>query len=115
MLSGVLTLKSVQEEKKFYSTYTLFHLFREPIPTRALDFNKPMGKQVCVFPFCREFLLQYIQLSPTPLEIAESIETMCVRENGLKVRMVPTKFNTKAVDTEEDRLVVESLPGSNSI
>ena len=90
-------------------SYNALYFSREPIPTRALGVNKPMGKQICVIPFRREFLLQYIQLSPTPLEIAESIDMMRVLENGFKVRMVPTKFNTKAVDTEEDRLVVESL------
>ena len=95
--------------------YNALYFSREPIPTRALGVNKPMGKQICIIPFRREFLLQYIQLSPTPLEIAESIDMMRVLENGLKVRMVPTKFNTKAVDTEEDRLVVESLLGSGSI
>lgn len=82
---------------------------REPIPTRALGINKPMGKQICVIPFRREFLLKYIELSPTPLEVAESIDMMRVLENGLKVRMVPTKFNTKAVDTKADKLEVESL------
>jgi 3-deoxy-manno-octulosonate cytidylyltransferase (CMP-KDO synthetase) len=96
-------------------SYNALYFSREPIPTRALGVNKPMGKQICVIPFRREFLLQYIQLSPTPLEIAESIDMMRVLENGFKVRMVPTKFNTKAVDTEEDRLVVESLLGSDSI
>ena len=88
---------------------------REPIPTRALGINKPMGKQICIIPFRREFLLRYIQLSPTPLEIAESIDMMRVLENGVKVRMVPTKFNTKAVDTEADRLAVEALLINDSL
>ena len=89
--------------------FDALYFSREPIPTRALGFNEPMGKQICIIPFRREFLLKYIQLLPTPLEIAESIDMMRVLENGFKVRMVPTKFNTKAVDTEADRLEVESL------
>ena len=40
---------------------------------------------------------------------------MRILENGFKVRMVPTKFNTKAVDTEADRLAVEALLINDSL
>jgi 3-deoxy-manno-octulosonate cytidylyltransferase (CMP-KDO synthetase) len=46
-------------------------------------------------------------LEPTPLEIAESVDMMRVLEHGLKVHMVPTNYNTYAVDTEEDLINVE--------
>ena len=81
---------------------------REPIPTRRFG-NVPMKKQVCVIPFTREFLLQYTRLSPTPLEIAESVDMMRVLENGEKVKMVPTKHHTYPVDTETDLARVEEL------
>ena len=97
------------------TSYNALYFSREPIPTRALGINKPMGKQICVIPFRRDFLLTYIQLPPTPLEVAESIDMMRVLENGHKVKMVPTKFNTKAVDTESDRLVVESLMANDHL
>ncbi len=81
---------------------------REPIPTRRFG-NVPMKKQVCVIPFTREFLLQYTRLSPTPLEIAESVDMMRVLEHGEKVKMVPTKHQTYPVDTESDLTRVEEL------
>ena len=81
---------------------------REPIPTRRFG-NIPMKKQVCVIPFTREFLLQYTRLSPTPLEIAESVDMMRVLEHGEKVKMVPTKHQTYPVDTESDLTRVEEL------
>jgi len=80
---------------------------REPIPTRAKIDAIPMGKQICVIPFRRDFLIEYNGLEPTPLEIAESVDMMRVLEHGLKVRMVPTNYNTNAVDTEEDLINVE--------
>ena len=43
---------------------------REPIPTRSKTTDIPMKKQVCIIPFKREFLLEYTELDPTPLEIA---------------------------------------------
>jgi len=80
---------------------------REAIPTRCKVDNPPLGKQVCVIPFRRDFLLEYTQMEPTPLEIAESVDMMRVLEHGRKVCMVPTKFNTKAVDTQQDLIDVE--------
>jgi len=119
-LLGEITTDDEFEDRNCIKTvidrnYDALYFSREPIPTRALGFNKPMGKQICIIPFRREFLLRYIQLSPTPLEIAESIDMMRVLENGFKVRMVPTKFNTKAVDTEADRLAVEALLINDSL
>ena len=75
---------------------------REPIPTRSKSTNVLMGKQVCVIPFRRNYLIEYTQLTPTPLEITESIDMMRVLEHGKKVRMTPTKYNTQSVDTQED-------------
>ena len=40
---------------------------REPIPTRCKVENIPMGKQVCIIPFRRDFA--WVP-APTPLEIA---------------------------------------------
>jgi len=82
---------------------------REPIPTRSKGDIVPMKKQVCVIPFTRAFLLEYTELPPTPLEIAESIDMMRVLEYGMRVRMIPTKHQTFAVDTKEDLVKVEKL------
>jgi len=82
---------------------------REPIPTRCKVTDIPMGKQVCIIPFRRDFLIEYTQLVPTPLEIVESVDMMRVLEHGLKVRMAPTRHNTQAVDTLLDLKKVERL------
>ena len=75
---------------------------REPIPTRCKVDEIPMGKQVCIIPFRRDYLLEYTRLAPTPLEIAESVDMMRILEHGMKVRMVPTLHDTQAVDTPAD-------------
>jgi 3-deoxy-manno-octulosonate cytidylyltransferase (CMP-KDO synthetase) len=81
---------------------------REPIPTGK--FGKiSIKKQVCVIPFTRDFLIEYTSLKPTPLEIAESVDMMRVLEHGLKVKMIPTKHITQAVDTLDDLKKVEEL------
>jgi 3-deoxy-manno-octulosonate cytidylyltransferase (CMP-KDO synthetase) len=80
---------------------------RQPIPTRALGKAAPIAKQVCVIPFRREFLLEFDALTPTPLEIAESIDMLRVLEHGRDVRMAPTDAVSFSVDTESDRQRVE--------
>ena len=84
---------------------------REPIPSRKKGvLTVPMKKQVCVIPFGRDFLLEYNKMEPTPLEIIESVDMMRILENGMKVKMIDTKYITKAVDTPEDlERVVEMM------
>ena len=84
---------------------------REPIPTRKKGILEvPMKKQVCIIPFTRDFLLEYNEMKATPLEVIESIDMMRILENGRKVKMVNTKFVTKAVDTQDDlKSVIEMM------
>ena len=83
---------------------------REPIPTRKKGAkNIPMFKQVCVIPFRRDFLLKFNQLTPTPLEIVESVDMLRVLEHGMKVKMVPVSFETYSVDTPEDLKIVDEV------
>lgn len=82
---------------------------REAIPTRCKVENIPMGKQVCIIPFRRDYLIEYTKLAPTPLEIVESVDMMRILEHGMKVRMVPTLHDTQAVDTPADLQKVAGL------
>lgn len=89
---------------------------REPIPTRKKGIiDVPMKKQVCIIPFKRDFLLEYNEMKPTPLEVIESIDMMRILENGGKVRMVNTEFKTKAVDTQEDLNQVSEIMKNDEI
>ena len=111
-------LGDIQSEKEFEDRNCIkvvcdldsnaLNFSREPIPTRRFG-NVVMKKQVCIIPFTRDFLLEYTKLAPTPLEIAESVDMMRVLEHGKKVKMVPTKYQTHPVDTQEDLLRVEEL------
>jgi 3-deoxy-manno-octulosonate cytidylyltransferase (CMP-KDO synthetase) len=89
--------------------YDALYFSREPIPTRSKVSAVPMYKQVCIIPFRRDYLLEYSNLKPTPLELLESVDMMRVLEHGDKVRMVPTEHQTCAVDTPEDLKRVEKI------
>jgi 3-deoxy-manno-octulosonate cytidylyltransferase (CMP-KDO synthetase) len=114
-LMGKLNTKEEQadpNEVKVVVDLNDFALYfsREPIPSPwkgAEDI--PMLKQVCIIPFRREFLTTYQNLSPTPLEIIESVDMMRVLEHGYKVKMIHTDIKSYAVDTKEDLEFVEKL------
>lgn len=82
---------------------------REALPSRKKwkGDTVPMYKQVCVIPFRRDFLAQYTDWAPTPLEEIESIDMNRVLEYGHKVKMVYEEFETYCVDTPEDMRKVE--------
>ena len=82
-------------------SFDALYYSRNPIPFGNFD-KLPVGKQVPIIPFRRNFLIKYNSLKPTPLEITESVDMLRVVEHGYKVRMVPTNYETYAVDTAED-------------
>jgi 3-deoxy-manno-octulosonate cytidylyltransferase (CMP-KDO synthetase) len=69
----------------------------------------PHFKHVGIYLFRREFLLRFVSLPPTPLELSESLEQLRVLEHGYPVYMVPVAEDSISVDTEEDLLVAEKL------
>ena len=83
---------------------------REPIPSckKAVG-DVPMMKQVCIIPFRRDFLMKFLALEPTPLEIVESVDMLRAMEHGYKVKMIPISDDTYSVDTMEDLRKVEDL------
>ncbi|MBX9915925.1 MAG: 3-deoxy-manno-octulosonate cytidylyltransferase [Nitrosomonas sp.] len=93
------------------------YMSRRPIPTIAKTgfANTAAYKQVCIIPFRRSTLYQYTHLTPTPLEQLESIDMLRLLEHGMQVKMVPTEFNTQAVDTPEDLARVEKLMAADSL
>ena len=93
-------------DKKGFALY----FSREPIPSvKKGGKDIPMMRQLCIIPFRRDFLLTFNNLSPTPLEIIESIDMLRLLEHGYKVKIVPTESNTYSVDTPEDLAKVEQL------
>jgi 3-deoxy-manno-octulosonate cytidylyltransferase (CMP-KDO synthetase) len=69
----------------------------------------PAFKQVCVFGFVRDTLLEFSTLEPTPLEVAESIDMLRYLEHGRPVHLVETTEDTHAVDVPDDVELVERL------
>lgn len=98
-------VKVVVDKKNF-----ALYFSREPIPSWKKGAKEiPMLKQVCIIPFRRDFLIKFNQIESTPLEIVESVDMLRVLENGYRIKMVLTKYQTYSVDTTRDLQFVENL------
>jgi 3-deoxy-manno-octulosonate cytidylyltransferase (CMP-KDO synthetase) len=83
---------------------------REPIPSRKkYTGDIPMWKQLGIILFSRNALLDYTRMTPTALEIIESIDMNRFLEHGIKIKMIPTVNKTCGVDVPEDIAVVVPL------
>lgn len=84
---------------------------REPIPNlRDVSFDEcDVYKQVCIMPFRRDFLFNYMELEETPLVLAESIDMLRLLEHGYDVKVVETEREVYAVDTEKDHNRVNEM------
>jgi 3-deoxy-manno-octulosonate cytidylyltransferase (CMP-KDO synthetase) len=85
----------------------ILFMSRSPIPSNTRDRIGPRLKQVAIMPFRKKFLLDFEEMSSTPLEIAESVELLRAVEHRVKVRAVKSPYNTISVDTDPDRQEAE--------
>ncbi|MBN1527102.1 MAG: 3-deoxy-manno-octulosonate cytidylyltransferase [Candidatus Omnitrophica bacterium] len=66
-------------------------------------------KHIGLYAFTKDFLFTFRNLPHSALENAEKLEQLRVIENGYKIKVVETKFDTVGVDTHEDLKKVEEL------
>jgi 3-deoxy-manno-octulosonate cytidylyltransferase (CMP-KDO synthetase) len=59
-------------------------------------------KHVGLYVFRRDFLLEYAAMTPTFLELSEKLEQLRAVENGIRIRVEETEFESIGVDTPED-------------
>jgi len=66
-------------------------------------------KHVGIYLFRRDFLLRFVRMRQTPLELAESLEQLRVLEHGYPIYVVQVAEDALSVDTPEDLAYVESI------
>jgi 3-deoxy-manno-octulosonate cytidylyltransferase (CMP-KDO synthetase) len=72
-------------------------------------------KHVGLYVYRRLFLLKYARMAPTFLEMAEKLEQLRVLENGCRIKVAETGYETIGVDTPADlEKVLERLRGVRS-
>ena len=88
----------VVTDRDDFALYFSRSLVPYPRSETELTFYKHIGLYV----YRRDFLLDYTNLAPTPLEEKESLEQLRALENGYKIKVVETDYQVVGVDTEED-------------
>ncbi len=83
---------------------------RCPIPyERERTGAAPYFKHIGLYVYRRDFLLGYSAMPVGPLETAERLEQLRALENGYRIRVVETEYESLGVDTPEDLKRVTGL------
>ncbi len=83
---------------------------RCPIPfDRDKSASTSYFKHIGLYVYQRDFLLAYSALPVGPLEQAERLEQLRALENGYRIRVVETEYESLGVDTPEDLKRVSRL------
>jgi len=102
-----------QGKALYFSRYPIPYRKSSPLDLRAAAAGERLlagyHKHVGIYLYKREFLLQYVRLASTPLELSESLEQLRVLEHGYTIHMVAVEHDSLSVDTPEDARLVESL------
>jgi len=78
---------------------------RSPIPfhARNSDITAPVYyKHIGLYGYSKDFLFTYKNMAPSSLERTEKLEQLRVLEEGYKIKVIETKYETIGVDTPED-------------
>ncbi|HEY1215192.1 MAG TPA: 3-deoxy-manno-octulosonate cytidylyltransferase [Bryobacteraceae bacterium] len=71
--------------------------------------QEPYYKHIGLYVYRREFLLSYPDLAVGPLERAERLEQLRALENGYRIRVKETEYESVGVDTPDDLERVNQL------
>jgi 3-deoxy-manno-octulosonate cytidylyltransferase (CMP-KDO synthetase) len=84
---------------------------RAPVPHRAInsEIKEPVYyKHIGLYGYTKDFLFIYKNLPVSNLEKTERLEQLRVLEEGFRIKVVETKFDSMGVDTPEDLKKVEA-------
>lgn len=86
----------------------ILYFSRLPIPSSTKEDFKAAFKQIGIYIFRKEFLLQFSNWKETSLEMAEKIDMLRILEHGFPIGAFYTK-DMVSVDTPEDLFFVEEI------
>ena len=77
---------------------------RAPIPYRVdnAQVQPVYYKHIGLYAYTKDFLFTYKNILPSTLESAESLEQLRALEEGFRIKVVETRFETIGVDTPQD-------------
>ena len=72
-------------------------------------------EHIGIYVYQKDFLMHFVEMPPTPLELTESLGQLRIIENGYKLKVVVTKFDYfgLSVDTHDDLERVRQIVSSS--
>jgi len=98
--SGVFVVKDNKDNALYFSRSVIPYV-RDKEKENWMD-NQVFYKHVGMYGFVPNALKEFASLEETTLEQAEKLEQLRWLENGRKIKLANTKYNSVAVDTLED-------------
>jgi len=95
----VKVITDVNDNAIYFSRYCL--------PYRRTEYAAKHFKHVGVYGYTKAFLLKFSKMERSALEMSESLEQLRVLENGYKIKVKETLYETIGVDTPEQLKEVE--------
>lgn len=96
----VKVLKNVHQEAIYFSRSAVPHL-RNVKPEEWLN-KQTYYKHIGMYGYRFDILAEITKLSPSSLEVAESLEQLRWIENGYRIKVAETEIESMGVDTPED-------------
>jgi len=78
------------------------YILNEQAGCVASDNKYKFHKHIGIYAYTKDFLFTFANLPPSSLEKYEKLEQLRALENGYRIKMVETKYDTIGVDTPED-------------
>jgi len=88
----------------YFSRATIPHLAANSEVTKPVYF-----KHIGLYGYTKDFLFTYKNLPVSSLEKTEKLEQLRVLEEGFRIKVIETKFDTVGVDTPEDLEKVRAI------
>lgn len=87
---------------------TALYFSRSPIPfLREGGTDMPLYKHWGIYAYSRAALSKFVSLPESPLEKCEKLEQLRALENGMKIKVIKTDFQSIGIDTPEDLIQAE--------
>ena len=87
---------------------TALYFSRSPIPfLREGGTDMPLYKHWGIYAYSRAALSRFVSLPESPLEKCEKLEQLRALENGMKIKVIKTNFQSIGIDTPEDLVQAE--------
>ena len=95
---------------------TALYFSRSPIPfLRTGGTDMPLYRHWGIYAYTRDALKRFVSLPESPLEKCEKLEQLRALENGMKIKVIKTEFQSIGIDTPEDLVLAEKYLREKSL